>query len=131
MVEPFRCAIGERSQASSTFAYGQRFQWTSEFSCSISVVPVNEIQFNQLGALHWLWGVLALLVIVVVGFYLRRRALARFADAAVLMRLVPRSGLIRRHVRAWLLIGALPFLVAGMIDPRWGWPAGSSHESMP
>lgn len=61
---------------------------------------MNEIRFNHLEALHWLWGVVALAAIVIIGFSLRRRALRRFADAPVLARLLPGMSFVRQHVRA-------------------------------
>jgi Ca-activated chloride channel family protein len=79
-----------------------------------------EVRFNHLEALHWLWLVAALGVVIAVGFALRRRDLRRFASEAVLTRLLPATSMGRKYMGAALMVLALVALVAALIDPRWG-----------
>jgi Ca-activated chloride channel family protein len=79
-----------------------------------------EVRFNHLEALHWLWLVAALGVVIAVGFALRRRDLRRFASEAVLARLLPATSVGRKYTGAALVLLALVALVAALIDPRWG-----------
>ncbi|MHC4383804.1 MAG: vWA domain-containing protein [Planctomycetota bacterium] len=79
-----------------------------------------EVRFNHLEALHWLWLVAALGVIIGVGFALRHRDLRRFASEALLGRLLPRTSYGRKYAGAVLTLLALVALVAALIDPRWG-----------
>lgn len=79
-----------------------------------------DVRFYHLDALHWLWVVLALAAIIVAGFALKRRDLSRFADTALLDRLLASASFGRQYVRAGLLVTALVLLVAALIDPRWG-----------
>jgi Ca-activated chloride channel family protein len=79
-----------------------------------------EVRFNHLEALHWLWLVAALGVVIAVGFALRRRDLRRFASDAVLTRLLPATSIGRKYTSAVLVVLALVALVAALIDPRWG-----------
>ena len=62
-----------------------------------------DFRLNHLDSLHWLWVVAGLLAVIVVGFALKRRDLARFADEGLLERLLPRTSPARQHVRAALL----------------------------
>jgi Ca-activated chloride channel family protein len=78
------------------------------------------IRFLHLGALHWLWLVLAVAIIVWIGFVLRRRRLRRLAPRALLARLTPTASTGRQILRASLLLAAMVALVAALIDPRWG-----------
>jgi Ca-activated chloride channel family protein len=79
-----------------------------------------DVRFNHLEALHWLWLVAALVVVMVVGFAVRRRDLLRFASAPVLGRLLPRTSFGRQYAGTVFVGLALVALVAALIDPRWG-----------
>jgi Ca-activated chloride channel family protein len=79
-----------------------------------------DFRFQHLEALHWLWVVGALLILIIVGFQLRRRARARLADAALHDRLMPRASRARRVVRAALVVVASLMLVIAAMDVRWG-----------
>ena len=79
-----------------------------------------EFRFNHLESLHWLWLVLALLVVVAAGFALRKRDLGRFADAELFSRLLPQTSFGRQYLRAGFVVLAMVALVAALIDPRWG-----------
>jgi Ca-activated chloride channel family protein len=79
-----------------------------------------DVRFNHLEALHWLWLVAGLLAFIAAGFALRRRDLRRFASAAVLGRLLPRTSFGRQYAGAMLIGLALVALVAALLDPRWG-----------
>ena len=79
-----------------------------------------DVRFDHLEALHWLWAVLGLATVMVIGFAVKRRDLRRFADDALLPRLLSRTSIASQYVRAGLVVAALIFLVAALIDPRWG-----------
>lgn len=79
-----------------------------------------DIQFYQLESLNWLWLVATLTVIVFVGFKLRKRRMRRFADAALVRRLIPNFSAPKAVARSVLMLMAMVSLVAAMIDPRWG-----------
>jgi Ca-activated chloride channel family protein len=79
-----------------------------------------EVRFNHLEALHWLWLVAALGVVITAGFALRRRDLRRFASETLLARLLPSTSFGRKYTGAALVLLALVALVAALIDPRWG-----------
>jgi Ca-activated chloride channel family protein len=79
-----------------------------------------DIRFNHLEALHWLWLVAALGVVIAVGFAVRRRDLCRFASQALLGRLLPRTSFGRQYAGAVLVVLALVTLVGALLDPRWG-----------
>ncbi|MDY7110086.1 MAG: VWA domain-containing protein [Planctomycetota bacterium] len=79
-----------------------------------------DFRFQHLEALHWLWVVGAMLVLVIAGFQLRRRARDRLADASLHDRLMPQAGRGRRVLRAVLVIAAGVMLVIAALDVRWG-----------
>ena len=79
-----------------------------------------DIRFNHLESLHWLWVGVGLAAFMVFGFAMKRRDLRRFADDALLTRLVPHTSVARQYFRAGLVVVALALLVAALIDPRWG-----------
>ncbi|MHC5003395.1 MAG: VWA domain-containing protein [Planctomycetota bacterium] len=79
-----------------------------------------ELRFNHLESLHWLWLVMALAALLVVGLTTQRRRLRRFAEDVVLARLIPTASAGRRTTRAGLLLGAMLLLVVSLLDPRWG-----------
>lgn len=79
-----------------------------------------DIQFNNLESLHWLWLAPGLLIVMIIGFHVRRRRLRAFADRNLIDRLTPRVSAGRQSVRAGLVLGALVLIVAALLDPRWG-----------
>lgn len=79
-----------------------------------------EFRFQHLESLHWLWAVLILLAVMIVGIQLKRRALDRFADTPLHGRLMPGASRARPYVRILLMLSAAVMLVAAAIDPRWG-----------
>ncbi len=79
-----------------------------------------DIRFNHLESLHWLWAVAGLAAVIVFGFAMKRRDLRRFADDALLTRLLPYTSTTRQYLRAGLVVVALALLAAALIDPRWG-----------
>ncbi len=79
-----------------------------------------EFVFANPVALHWLWLVAALAVLVVVRARGRLRALERFADRPLLAAIAPRAGLARPLLRGLLGVAALACLVFAIMDPRWG-----------
>ncbi len=81
---------------------------------------MNELKFNNLEALHWLWLVVVALVIMVIGLHVQRRRLQRFASAALIGRLVPGMSVVRRYVRLVLVAAAMLLLTFSLLDPRWG-----------
>lgn len=70
--------------------------------------------------LNLLWLVAGLVVVVGVGFALRRRAMRLFAGAAVLRQLAPQVSERRRYAKAGFVLVGLIALVIALIDPRWG-----------
>jgi Ca-activated chloride channel family protein len=79
-----------------------------------------DVRFQQLWALHLLWVVLGLAVVIVLSVALRRRRITRFAEQIAWARLVPTLSPGRRGVRIVLLVAAFVSLVAALVDPRWG-----------
>ena len=79
-----------------------------------------DIHFNNLRSLHWLWLVVALAVLIVIAFKLRRRSLQRFADSSLIDRLTPQRSFARQYTRAGLMLSSMICLVAALLDPRWG-----------
>lgn len=79
-----------------------------------------DIRFDRLESLHWLWLVLAVVVVIAAGFRLKRRDALRFAAASMLPRLMPDASRARQYLRATLVVAAMTLVVAAMLDPRWG-----------
>jgi Ca-activated chloride channel family protein len=79
-----------------------------------------DLFIEQPAALYWLLGALLAGVLIVLGLRGRSRALRRFADSPLVMRLTPELSVVRRWVRAALLVIALVLLVIAMLDVRWG-----------
>ncbi|MHC4208736.1 MAG: vWA domain-containing protein [Planctomycetota bacterium] len=79
-----------------------------------------DVRFNHLEALHWLWLVAALGLVLAVGFAVRHRDLCRFASEALLGRLAPATSIGRKYTGAVLVVLALVALVGALLDPRWG-----------
>jgi Ca-activated chloride channel family protein len=79
-----------------------------------------DFRVQHLEALHWLWVVGAMLILIVAGFQFRRRARDRLADASLHDRLMPQAGRGRRIVRAVLVPAAALMLVIAALDVRWG-----------
>lgn len=78
------------------------------------------IEFISLAKLNWLWAVLFALILIIIAFKQRHRALARFASRRLERPLTAFTSLGRRRWKAGLLIASMVFLVAALIDPRWG-----------
>lgn len=68
----------------------------------------------------WLLGLIPVLL-VLFGFYWqsRRKALARFADAALIDRLAPGLSQRRPWTKFLLLLGAIPLLAIAFANPQW------------
>lgn len=81
---------------------------------------MNDVQFDNLRWLNLGWIALLVLAVGVAGIWLRRRALRRFADARLLLRITAPTGIARPIVRLALVVAALLWLVAALIGPRWG-----------
>lgn len=81
---------------------------------------MNTVTFDNLAALNWLWLVLAVLAIGTLGVWQRQRALRRFADAPLLLRIAPRTGWLRPLVRLLLVTACLILTVGALLEPRWG-----------
>jgi len=62
-----------------------------------------DIRFHHLAALHWLWVVLGLALVIALGLRARRRDLRRFASANLLPQLTASASAARRRIRAGLL----------------------------
>lgn len=76
--------------------------------------------FDHSEALAWLWLVAAVGIVVAWSLGSRRRALARFADHPLILRLAPHLSTFRPVIRSVLSILALLLLVIALADPRWG-----------
>ncbi|MHC4968309.1 MAG: hypothetical protein ACYTF4_06790, partial [Planctomycetota bacterium] len=63
-----------------------------------------DVRFNHLEALHWLWLVAALGLVLAVGFAVRHRDLCRFASEALLGRLAPATSIGRKYTGAVLVV---------------------------
>ena len=81
---------------------------------------MSNLTFDNLQYLNLLWAVMAVAAIGVLGVWLRRRALARFATTNLLNRLTAQRGWARPVFRLALIAGALAALVGALIGPRWG-----------
>lgn len=57
---------------------------------------------------------------VIYGLVMRRRSLAKFANAALLGFLTPQSSAARRIVKAILLLAGLTCVAIALLGPRWG-----------
>ncbi len=79
-----------------------------------------DVHFNNLRYLHLLWGVVALLLVVIYGFARRRQAMERFASPALLGHLASGLSRSRRWFKAVLLLTAGAAIVLGLTDPRYG-----------
>ncbi len=79
-----------------------------------------DFRILQLESLHWLWLVPVVVGLLIASALRRRRALARFATAGLLMQLTASASSGRRWFKAILLIASMILLVASMLDPRWG-----------
>jgi Ca-activated chloride channel family protein len=77
-------------------------------------------EFENLDALHALWLVPVLVVVLLYGHTRRRRALERFAAPELLERLAPGQDALRRGVKAVLLLLAPVFMVGALVGPKWG-----------
>ena len=78
------------------------------------------MHLGNLANLQWLWIVAATIAAVTIGAALRRRALKRFAEPALLQHLLPAVNRRRRALKLALLAGGMLLIVAALLDPRWG-----------
>ena len=76
--------------------------------------------FANPGALQLAWAVLELVALVAVRARGRARALASFADPALLRSIAPRASGGRAAARALLAVAGAAALVPALMDPRWG-----------
>lgn len=81
---------------------------------------MSDLTFDNLAWLHLLWAVLAVAGLVVLGAWLKRRALARFADRPLLPRLAPPPRWGWTLFRTGLQTATLLALVVALVGPRWG-----------
>lgn len=79
-----------------------------------------EAMINNSMWLNLLWVVAGLVVLVGVGFTMRRRAMRLFAGSAMLRQLAPQVSDRRRYFKAGFVLVGLIALVLALIDPRWG-----------
>lgn len=76
--------------------------------------------FARLWILHFLWLVPAAALALIVETRKKKKALERFADPLLLVRLTgsPQKG--RRFIKGLLLLTSLTFLILALAGPRWG-----------
>ena len=86
-----------------------------------------DVKFHNLGYLHLLWAIIPLAGVVVYGFAMKKRSLARFAASPLVAHLVRDTSRQRQWIKAMLILAAMVFLVLAIIDPRWG----LYYEDMP
>ena len=79
-----------------------------------------DLNLQHLDSLAWLWLVAGIALIASWDVLARRRAIKRFADAPMLVRLAPRLSTFRPAVRGAFAVLGLLFLVIALADPRWG-----------
>ncbi|QDU99103.1 VWA domain-containing protein [Lignipirellula cremea] len=79
-----------------------------------------DIQFGNFTALHLLWVVAAVMVVVLFAMAARRRALARFATSNLVGRLALAGNRGRQWIKAILATAALALMVVSLLDIRWG-----------
>ena len=91
----------------------------------------SQLHFAQ-GA--WLWGLLAIPVVLLLYVFLQGAAgaerLERFADRHLLPHLIKSSANARTNVRWTLLLWSLAWLcgVVAMAGPRWGYTQEQTYE---
>lgn len=81
---------------------------------------MDQVTFNNLGYLHLLWVVLAVVGVCVYGITQRGRSLRRFASAALVGHLAAGVSTGRRYAKVVLVVVAMVLVVLGLVDPRWG-----------
>jgi Ca-activated chloride channel family protein len=81
---------------------------------------MNEARFHHLESLHWLWLVLAIFALLMLGWSAKRRAMMRFAAQSLWYSVLPNVNWSRQYVRGVLILAAAIMLVAALLDPRWG-----------
>ena len=79
-----------------------------------------DIQFNTPTNIIYFWAVVALSVILVVGYLRRSLLLNRIAPIRMIPRLTGASSNGRRRFRIGLLIAVTMLLCLSILDPRWG-----------
>lgn len=81
---------------------------------------MNDLRFNNLESIHWLWLVAAIALLMFYGWRKKRAALMHFATQTVWDHLLPQVNLLRQSMRGVLIVAAGVLLVAALLDPRWG-----------
>jgi Ca-activated chloride channel family protein len=81
---------------------------------------MNEIEFGSLQSLNWLWLVVAVAVMMVIGAAWARRSALRFASQEMLARVLPPKRWWLTAIGNIASLGALLLLVLCLVDPRWG-----------
>ena len=80
----------------------------------------GDFEFNHPEHWTWLWIVAVAAATTIAAFRMRRRRLARFADAELLDRIAPNLSTARPLARGLLTLAALGAIVVALLDPRWG-----------
>ena len=79
-----------------------------------------DIQFNNPGNALYAWVVVALAIILIVGYFRRFALLKRIATFRLIPRLTSSSSIGRRRFRIAMLIGVATLAFLSLLDPRWG-----------
>jgi len=79
-----------------------------------------DIQFNNLTNTLYLWAVVALILILVMGYARRSKLLQRIASPRLVTRLTSSSSNGRRLFRIALVALSAIVLCLSLLDPRWG-----------
>ncbi|MDP7006311.1 MAG: VWA domain-containing protein [Phycisphaerales bacterium] len=79
-----------------------------------------DIQFNNPNNSIYIWAVVALATILVMGHLHRSKLLRKIASSRLIPRLTKTSSDGRRRFRIGLLIAASIMLCLSILDPRWG-----------
>ncbi len=75
---------------------------------------------DRLDQAIWLLLIPAIALLGIYGLIMRRRALAKFADASLLDFLAPQSSAARRIVKTVLLTAGAGCIAVALLGPRWG-----------
>ena len=80
----------------------------------------DEIQIGSLQNLHWLWMVLAVVLLAAFSLFWQRKAAMRFATSDMLSRVLPVRSVYRSMVSMALVLATMVLLVFCLVDLRWG-----------
>jgi len=80
---------------------------------------VNEARFQAVQWLFALWGLPLLAAVFAYAAHRRRRALAQFADTALLPRLTGSVSVVRRRWKAGLVLLGCGLLIVALARPQW------------